>query len=66
MRTLEWDNMIKIKINSRQLYHLRFANDIVLITPSRTHAGRLRSCVWEDRLAAELDEDDVHEEWIRF
>uniref|UniRef100_A0A0K0D9E1 Reverse transcriptase domain-containing protein n=1 Tax=Angiostrongylus cantonensis TaxID=6313 RepID=A0A0K0D9E1_ANGCA len=32
MRTLEWDNM-RVKINCQQLHHLRFADDIVLITP---------------------------------
>uniref|UniRef100_A0A0K0DHS8 Reverse transcriptase domain-containing protein n=1 Tax=Angiostrongylus cantonensis TaxID=6313 RepID=A0A0K0DHS8_ANGCA len=31
MRTLEWDNM-RVKIDGRQLHHLRFADDIVLIT----------------------------------
>uniref|UniRef100_A0A0K0DGI5 Reverse transcriptase domain-containing protein n=1 Tax=Angiostrongylus cantonensis TaxID=6313 RepID=A0A0K0DGI5_ANGCA len=42
MRTLEWDNM-GVKINGRQLHHIRFANDIVLITPSINQAERMLS-----------------------
>ncbi|KAK6734163.1 hypothetical protein RB195_017750 [Necator americanus] len=33
MRKLEWDYM-GVKVDGRQLHHLRFADDIVLITPS--------------------------------
>uniref|UniRef100_A0A0K0CTT6 Reverse transcriptase domain-containing protein n=1 Tax=Angiostrongylus cantonensis TaxID=6313 RepID=A0A0K0CTT6_ANGCA len=33
IRTLEWDNMA-VKIDGRQLHHLLFADDIVLITPN--------------------------------
>ncbi|VDM59428.1 unnamed protein product [Angiostrongylus costaricensis] len=33
MRTLEWDN-IGVKIDGRQLHHLGFDDDIVLITPN--------------------------------
>ncbi|WKY00990.1 hypothetical protein Q1695_015193 [Nippostrongylus brasiliensis] len=40
MRTLEWDDM-GVKIDGRQLHHLRFADDIVLITPSTTQAERM-------------------------
>ncbi|WKY00676.1 hypothetical protein Q1695_015031 [Nippostrongylus brasiliensis] len=40
MRTLEWHDM-GVKIDGRQLHHLRFADDIVLITPSITHAERM-------------------------
>ncbi|WKY02771.1 hypothetical protein Q1695_016219 [Nippostrongylus brasiliensis] len=40
MRTLEWDDM-GVKIDGRQLHHLRFADDIVLITPSITQAERM-------------------------
>ncbi|WKX96166.1 hypothetical protein Q1695_012539 [Nippostrongylus brasiliensis] len=40
MRTLEWDDM-GVKIDGRQLHHLRFADDIVLITPYITQAERM-------------------------
>ncbi|VDM62976.1 unnamed protein product [Angiostrongylus costaricensis] len=40
MRTLEWDN-IKVKIDGRQLHHLRFADDIVLVTPNISQAERM-------------------------
>uniref|UniRef100_A0A0K0DMG6 Reverse transcriptase domain-containing protein n=1 Tax=Angiostrongylus cantonensis TaxID=6313 RepID=A0A0K0DMG6_ANGCA len=40
MRTLEWDNM-GVKIDGRQLHHLCFADDIVLITPIISHAERM-------------------------
>ncbi|KAE9412491.1 hypothetical protein Angca_007133, partial [Angiostrongylus cantonensis] len=37
MRTLEWDNM-GVKIDDRQIHYLRFADDIVLITPDISQA----------------------------
>uniref|UniRef100_A0A0K0DFB7 Reverse transcriptase domain-containing protein n=1 Tax=Angiostrongylus cantonensis TaxID=6313 RepID=A0A0K0DFB7_ANGCA len=40
MRTLEWDNM-GVKIDGRQIHHLRFADDIVLITPAISQAERM-------------------------
>ncbi|KAK6743542.1 hypothetical protein RB195_010674 [Necator americanus] len=40
MRKLEWDDM-GVKIGGRQLHHLRFADDIVLITPSISQAERI-------------------------
>uniref|UniRef100_A0A0K0DJI9 Reverse transcriptase domain-containing protein n=1 Tax=Angiostrongylus cantonensis TaxID=6313 RepID=A0A0K0DJI9_ANGCA len=40
MRSLEWDNM-GVKIHGRQLHHLRFADDIVLITPDFSQAERM-------------------------
>ncbi|KAE9419809.1 hypothetical protein Angca_004190, partial [Angiostrongylus cantonensis] len=40
MRILEWDNM-GVKIDGRQLHHLRFADDIVLITPDISQAERM-------------------------
>uniref|UniRef100_A0A0K0DAR3 Reverse transcriptase domain-containing protein n=1 Tax=Angiostrongylus cantonensis TaxID=6313 RepID=A0A0K0DAR3_ANGCA len=40
MRTLEWDNM-GVKIDGRQIHHLRFAYDIVLITPDISQAERM-------------------------
>ncbi|VDM64691.1 unnamed protein product [Angiostrongylus costaricensis] len=40
MRTFEWDNM-GMKIDGRQLHHLRFADDIVLITPNISQAERM-------------------------
>ncbi|KAE9412538.1 hypothetical protein Angca_006321, partial [Angiostrongylus cantonensis] len=39
MRTLEWDNM-GVKIDGRQIHHLRFADDIVPITPDISQAKR--------------------------
>uniref|UniRef100_A0A0K0DNV4 Reverse transcriptase domain-containing protein n=1 Tax=Angiostrongylus cantonensis TaxID=6313 RepID=A0A0K0DNV4_ANGCA len=40
MRTLEWDNM-GMKIDGRQLHHVRFASDIALITPNISQAKRM-------------------------
>uniref|UniRef100_A0A0K0CVT1 Protein-tyrosine-phosphatase n=1 Tax=Angiostrongylus cantonensis TaxID=6313 RepID=A0A0K0CVT1_ANGCA len=40
MRTLEWDNM-GVKIGGRKLHHLRFADDIVLITSNISQAERM-------------------------
>ncbi|KAK6742919.1 hypothetical protein RB195_010284 [Necator americanus] len=40
MRKLEWDDM-EVKVDGRQLHHLRFADDIVLITPSISQAERM-------------------------
>ncbi|KAE9419314.1 hypothetical protein Angca_009195, partial [Angiostrongylus cantonensis] len=40
MRTLEWDNM-GAKFDGRQIHHLRFADDIVLITPDISQAERM-------------------------
>ncbi|KAK6755979.1 hypothetical protein RB195_014396 [Necator americanus] len=40
MRKLEWDDM-GVKVDGRQLHHLRFADDIVLITPSISQTERM-------------------------
>ncbi|KAK6757580.1 hypothetical protein RB195_015412 [Necator americanus] len=40
MRQLEWDDM-GVKVDGRQLHHLRFADDIVLITASVSQAERM-------------------------
>uniref|UniRef100_A0A0K0DDU2 Reverse transcriptase domain-containing protein n=1 Tax=Angiostrongylus cantonensis TaxID=6313 RepID=A0A0K0DDU2_ANGCA len=40
MRTLAWNNM-GVKIDGRQIHHLRFADDIVLITPDISQAERM-------------------------
>ncbi|VDP53912.1 unnamed protein product, partial [Heligmosomoides polygyrus] len=40
MRELEWDDM-GVRVDGRQLHHLRYADDIVLITPSITQAERM-------------------------
>ncbi|KAE9412726.1 hypothetical protein Angca_007906, partial [Angiostrongylus cantonensis] len=40
MRTLEGNNM-RVKFDGRQVHHLRFADDIVLITPDITQAERV-------------------------
>ncbi|KAK6756216.1 hypothetical protein RB195_014549 [Necator americanus] len=40
MRKLEWHDM-GVKVDGRQLHHLRFADDIVLITPSISLAERM-------------------------
>ncbi|KAK6762590.1 hypothetical protein RB195_023350 [Necator americanus] len=40
MRKLEWDDM-GVKVDGRQLHHLRFADDMVLVTPSISQAERM-------------------------
>ncbi|KAK6766173.1 hypothetical protein RB195_025836 [Necator americanus] len=40
VRKLEWDDM-GVKVDGRQLHHLRFADDIVLVTPSISQAERM-------------------------
>ncbi|EPB71241.1 hypothetical protein ANCCEY_09662 [Ancylostoma ceylanicum] len=40
MRRLEWDNM-GVRVDGRLLHHLRFADDIILITPSISQAERM-------------------------
>ncbi|KAK6731323.1 hypothetical protein RB195_007659 [Necator americanus] len=40
MRKLEWDDM-GVKVDGRQQHHLRFADDIVLVTPSISQAERM-------------------------
>ncbi|EYC05856.1 hypothetical protein Y032_0080g1402 [Ancylostoma ceylanicum] len=40
MRRLEWDNM-GVRVDGRLLHHLRFADDIVLITPNISQAERM-------------------------
>ena len=40
MRQLEWEDM-GVKVDGRQLHHLRFADDIVLITPNIEQAERM-------------------------
>ncbi|KAK6740768.1 hypothetical protein RB195_008927 [Necator americanus] len=40
MRKLEWEDM-GVKVDGRQLDHFRFADDIVLITPSISQAERM-------------------------
>ncbi|KAK6767035.1 hypothetical protein RB195_026540 [Necator americanus] len=40
MGKLEWDEM-GVKVDGRQLHHLRFADDIVLITPSISQPERM-------------------------
>ncbi|KAK6740744.1 hypothetical protein RB195_008911 [Necator americanus] len=39
-RKLEWDDM-GVKVDGRQLHHLRFVDDIVLITPSISQAEQM-------------------------
>uniref|UniRef100_A0A7I4YV28 Reverse transcriptase domain-containing protein n=1 Tax=Haemonchus contortus TaxID=6289 RepID=A0A7I4YV28_HAECO len=64
MHHLEWENQ-DVKVDDRAQHHLRFADDIVLITPNIEQAKRMLAefdCLWKDRLDTELNEDDVHEE----
>uniref|UniRef100_A0A7I5EAY7 Reverse transcriptase domain-containing protein n=1 Tax=Haemonchus contortus TaxID=6289 RepID=A0A7I5EAY7_HAECO len=60
MRHLEWKDL-GIKVDGRFLHHLRFADDIVLITPDIEQAERMLVDLWKDRLEAEPNEGDVHE-----
>ncbi|KAK6763031.1 hypothetical protein RB195_023653 [Necator americanus] len=64
MRKLEWDDM-GVKVDGRQLHHLRFADDIVLIIPigqaeRMLNADRIRRNM--HRSSAESTNDDVHAE----
>ncbi|XGW30152.1 hypothetical protein V3C99_009283 [Haemonchus contortus] len=40
MRHLEWEDL-GVKVDGRFLHHLRFADDIVLITPNTEQAERM-------------------------
>ncbi|VDO50320.1 unnamed protein product, partial [Heligmosomoides polygyrus] len=40
MRELEWEDM-GVKVDGRQLSHLRLADDIVLLTPSISQVERM-------------------------
>ncbi|KAK6736073.1 hypothetical protein RB195_019008 [Necator americanus] len=40
MRKLEWEDM-GVKVDSQQLHHLRFADEVVLIIPSISQAERM-------------------------
>ncbi|EPB74057.1 hypothetical protein ANCCEY_06844 [Ancylostoma ceylanicum] len=63
MRRLEWDNM-GVRVDGRLLHHLRFADYIVLITPSISQAERMLADfddAFGDRSPTEFNEDDVHE-----
>ncbi|KAK6737550.1 hypothetical protein RB195_019949 [Necator americanus] len=55
-----------VKVNGRQLHHLRFADDIVLITPSISQAERMLTefdrNMWMHRSSVESTKDDVHAE----
>ncbi|VDP54576.1 unnamed protein product [Heligmosomoides polygyrus] len=53
MRELEWEFM-GVKIDGRQLHRLRFADDIVLITPSITTCISGREVNMANDLAPEL------------
>ncbi|KAK6726335.1 hypothetical protein RB195_004573 [Necator americanus] len=74
MRGLEWDNM-GVEVDGRHLHHLRFADDIVLITSSINQAGRMlaefdetcenvgREIDMMNDLASELDRTDRRKAW---
>ncbi|KAK6735916.1 hypothetical protein RB195_018899 [Necator americanus] len=61
VRKLEWDDM-GVEDDGRQLHHLRFADDIVLITPSISQADRIRRNMWMHQSSAESAKDHVHAE----
>ncbi|KAK6756055.1 hypothetical protein RB195_014444 [Necator americanus] len=68
MRELEWDD-VGVKVDGRHLQHLRFADDIVLITSSINQAEQMlaefdETC--EDRSSIEPRQDDVYEERMGF
>ncbi|VDP10301.1 unnamed protein product [Heligmosomoides polygyrus] len=51
-----------VKVDGRQLQHVRFADDVVLITPNISQAERMLADfdrMWERWTAAESYEDDV-------
>ncbi|XGW21854.1 hypothetical protein V3C99_004650 [Haemonchus contortus] len=66
MRHLEWEGL-GVRVDGRYLHHLRFADDIVLITLNIEQAERMLAefdtvC---GRIGLRLNlEDDVHEERI--
>ncbi|KAK6762859.1 hypothetical protein RB195_023530 [Necator americanus] len=62
MRKLGWDDR-GVKVDGRQLHHLRFADDIVLITPSISQAEGMLTDIDETCGCigpAESVKDDVH------
>ncbi|KAK6756118.1 hypothetical protein RB195_014478 [Necator americanus] len=66
--SLEWDDM-GAKVDGRHLHHLRFADDIVLITTSINQEERRlaefdETC--ENRYSAEPRQDVVYEERMGF
>ncbi|KAK6745566.1 hypothetical protein RB195_011971 [Necator americanus] len=68
MRGLEWEDM-GVKVEGRHLHHLRFADDIVLITTSINQAERILAefddTCKKDQSSAE-PRQDVHEERMGF
>ncbi|KAK6759202.1 hypothetical protein RB195_021055 [Necator americanus] len=53
MRKLGWDDM-EVKVDGRQLHHLRFADGIVLITSSISQAERMLT-EFEEKCGRDLD-----------
>ncbi|KAK6761162.1 hypothetical protein RB195_022286 [Necator americanus] len=70
MRKLEWGD--RVKVNGRQLHHLRFTDDIVLMTPSTSQAGGILAEFDETcnmrmhRSSVESAKEDVHAERMGF
>ncbi|VDO43105.1 unnamed protein product [Haemonchus placei] len=65
---LEWEDM-RVIVDGRYLHHLRFADDIMLITWNIEQAKRMlaefdSTCEKIGWRGTELNEDDVHEERI--
>ncbi|VDM56980.1 unnamed protein product [Angiostrongylus costaricensis] len=70
MRKLEWDNM-GVKMDGRQLHHLRFTDDIALITPNLSEAERMladfdKACGKTGLPCTNSHKSDVYKEWISF
>ncbi|KAK6763333.1 hypothetical protein RB195_023873 [Necator americanus] len=70
MCELDWDNM-GVKVDGRHLHHLRFADNIVLITSSTNQPEPMltefhETCNMWMQSSAERRQDDIHEERMGF
>uniref|UniRef100_A0A7I4YB51 Reverse transcriptase domain-containing protein n=1 Tax=Haemonchus contortus TaxID=6289 RepID=A0A7I4YB51_HAECO len=71
MRHLEWEDL-RVKVDGRYLHHLRFADDIVLITPNIEQAERSENAQEDDvvdegfiPVKASVNGEDVKEKAVK-